>query len=284
MNYASPGAFRRALLDRVRGLGGSDPDRLHKRIAMERLLARLQREPQRAWILKGGVALELRMRESARATKDLDLGVELEFDRPITAAAGDVLELLQQAAEQPLDDFFEFRVSRGPAVPRGGTQALSFQVTPLVDGERFGAFKVDVGAEPLVASVSDEVSGSGYLEFAGVSRERFQVISISRHFAEKIHAYSRPREENTRPKDLVDLLLLADLGLPTASLVRADVESVFAAVDSHPIPLTLPDPPENWDGPISELAAATGLGPLSLVQAAARITKLWKELGYEEKQ
>ena len=203
MNYASAGAFRRALLDRVRGMGRSDPERLHKRIAMERLLARLQREPERAWVLKGGVALELRLRDSARATRDLDLGVELELGRPITAAAGDVLDLLQRAAEQPLDDFFEFRVSRGPAVPRGGTQAISFQVTPLIDGERFGAFKVDVGAEPAAASVSEEVSGSGYLEFAGVGLERFRLISISRHFAEKIHAYSRPREENTRPKDLV---------------------------------------------------------------------------------
>ena len=284
MNYESARSFRRALLDKVRSWRLADPERLHKRIAMERLLARLQREPERAWVLKGGVALELRLRDSARATRDLDLGVELELGRPITAAARDVLDLLQRASEQPVDDFFEFRVSRGPAVARGGTQALSFKVTPLIDGERFGAFKVDVGAEPMVASVSEEVLGSGYLEFAGVSRERFQVISISRHFAEKIHAYSRPREENTRPKDLVDLLLLADLGFPTASLVRADVESVFATVDSHPIPLTLPDPPENWHGPISELAAGTGLGPLSLAQATARITKLWKELGYEEKQ
>ena len=59
---------------------------------------------------------------------------------------------------------------------------------------------------------------------------------------------------------------------------------MFAAVGSHPIPLTLPDAPENWDGPFSEMAARTGLGTMSLAQAAARLTKLWKELGYEEKQ
>lgn len=284
MNYASAGAFRQALLDRIRGMRRTDPERLHKRIAMERLLARLQGEPQHAWILKGGVALELRMQGHARATKDLDLGVELELHRPIQAAAREILDLLQEAAERTATDYFDFRVARGAAVTTEDTQAISFQVTPLIDGESFGAFKVDVGAERSAASTSDEVEGSGFLEFAGVDRERFRVISIGRHFAEKIHAYSRPREERSRPKDLVDILLLAELGLPKAALVRTEVERVFAAVGSHPIPLTTPDPPLSWEAPFSDMAARTGLGPVSLAQATARLTKLWKELGYEERQ
>lgn len=284
MNYGSAGAFRQALLDRIRGMRRTDPERLHKRIAMERLLARLQGEPEQAWILKGGVALELRMQGRARATKDLDLGVELELHRPILAAAGEILDLLQEAAERTADDYFEFRLARGTAVTTEDAQALSFQVTPLIDGESFGAFKADVGAERSAASTSDEVEGSGFLVFAGIGRERFRVISIRRHFAEKIHAYSRPREERSRPKDLVDILLLAELGLPAAALLRAEVESVFAAVGSHPIPLALPDPPLNWDAPFSDMAARTGLGPMSLAQAAARLTKLWKELGYQEKK
>lgn len=284
MNYESAGAFRRALLDRVRSWSQGDPDRLHMRIAMERLLFRLQQESERAWILKGGVALELRMRDRARATRDMDLGMELELDRPISSAAGDALDLLQMAAEQPSDDFFEFRVAPGAAVARGDSQAIRFHVTPLIDGERFGAFKIDVGAEPAAASVSEEVAGSGYLEFAGIARERFLVVSIGRHFAEKIHAYSRPREENTRPKDLVDLLLLSELGLPPTSIVRADVESVFGSVATHPIPLSLPDPPDNWAGPFSEMAARTGLGSFSLAQAVSRVRSVWRGLGYVEEQ
>lgn len=42
-------------------------------------MVRLQQEKTSPWILKGGFALELRLGNLARMTKDLDLTVDLTF-------------------------------------------------------------------------------------------------------------------------------------------------------------------------------------------------------------
>src|SRR3989338_3785468 len=79
--YSSPENFRQALEDRLRNISLSENiplDRLRKRIAFDRLLARLfddrkKQKPQ--WFLKGGYALEIRLPYIARATKDIDMAI-----------------------------------------------------------------------------------------------------------------------------------------------------------------------------------------------------------------
>jgi hypothetical protein len=64
--YVTPYAFRRALEDRLRQQAlreGIDLQRLRRRVAFERLLARLFVEDPPPWILKGGYSLELRLHE-----------------------------------------------------------------------------------------------------------------------------------------------------------------------------------------------------------------------------
>jgi hypothetical protein len=76
--YLTAAAFRRALEDRLQDIAGNegvDLQRLRRQVAFDRLLARLFRTEQpRAlpWVLKGGYAMELRIR-AARTTKDIDL-------------------------------------------------------------------------------------------------------------------------------------------------------------------------------------------------------------------
>ena len=75
--YETPAALRRALEDRflllVRRDGG-DINRWRRQAAFDRLLCRLFREPSAPWLLKGGYAMELRIRK-ARTTRDLDLAI-----------------------------------------------------------------------------------------------------------------------------------------------------------------------------------------------------------------
>jgi len=74
--YTSATAFRAALETRLpQQAGGSQTSlgRLRRRVAFERLLARLFGEEASPWLLKGGYALELRLGDTARATRDLDL-------------------------------------------------------------------------------------------------------------------------------------------------------------------------------------------------------------------
>jgi|SRR5579875_2694693 len=78
MRYGSPGALRAALehrlLDRSRRTGIA-LDRLRRRVLFERIVARLQSAEPGLWVLKGGMALEVRLRDAARLTKDIDMGL-----------------------------------------------------------------------------------------------------------------------------------------------------------------------------------------------------------------
>ena len=72
--YETAYAFRSALETRLRPIAqreGTDLQRLRRRIAFERLLARLFAHGDPPWLLKGGFALELRLRDRARATRAL---------------------------------------------------------------------------------------------------------------------------------------------------------------------------------------------------------------------
>ena len=76
--YKTAGAFRTALETRLQARAQeekTDLQRLRRQVAFDRFLARLfPKGPKGAypWVLKGGYAMELRIR-SARTTKDIDL-------------------------------------------------------------------------------------------------------------------------------------------------------------------------------------------------------------------
>jgi hypothetical protein len=79
--YASDAAFRVALEQRLASLARSTNvslDRLRRQVVLERLLARLDAVEPGAWVLKGAMALEVRLGTAARATMDVDLGLRAE--------------------------------------------------------------------------------------------------------------------------------------------------------------------------------------------------------------
>ena len=78
MQYASPAAFRAGLEARLLNQSreaGVDLGRLRRGVVFDRLLSRLARSGDGEWVLKGGMALEVRMGNRARATRDLDLAL-----------------------------------------------------------------------------------------------------------------------------------------------------------------------------------------------------------------
>lgn len=78
MRYTTANAFRTALETRINTMAaGQDAsrDRLRKTVVFDRFLARpLYVAPDR-WIIKGGFALDLRLGDRARTTRDLDLNL-----------------------------------------------------------------------------------------------------------------------------------------------------------------------------------------------------------------
>ncbi len=112
MRNGDGGAFRQALEQRLKTRAGEDGARLardRKRVAFDRLLARLATIAPDTWLLKGGFALDLladhrSVAERAQATKDVDLDWQ--------AAEADLLDTLLEATEWDAADFFSFKIER----------------------------------------------------------------------------------------------------------------------------------------------------------------------------
>ncbi len=77
-----------------------------------------------------------------------------------------------------------------------------------------------------------------WLEYCGIKTPRMRMISIEQQLAEKLHAYSLPREErlNSRVKDLIDMLLLIEHRNINADAFKQTIQKVFKARKTHMLP------------------------------------------------
>jgi hypothetical protein len=282
--YNTPQAFRAALQTRLRNVArqrGTDLQRLQRQEAFERLFAR--QDPP--WLLKGGYALELRLPDRARSTLDLDLSVP-EPKRLLSPPVGDeaaqrdaqIHEHLQIAAERDLDDGFQFlvRLPKRAAMPGGGIRC---SVEARLAGWVFARFHLDVGLGDAVLDPPEWITCSDLLDFAGIPAAQVALYPVAQQFAEKIHAYTFPWQDrdNTRVKDLVDLVLLIDAGQVDPERVRRALRATFAVRASHPLPFQLPEPPQDWAEPYAALAQELDLPAATLSQAYAYLVGYWSK-------
>jgi hypothetical protein len=108
------------------------------------------------------------------------------------------------------------------------------------------------------------------LAFAEISPVVAACFPISQQIAEKVHAYTRPHIANTpssRVKDLVDILLMAELSSISSGRLLLAIQSTFEARDTHSLPRNLPAPPTDWNSPFRKLASETSLQWTSIAEA-----------------
>jgi predicted nucleotidyltransferase component of viral defense system len=256
VRYGDGGAFRQALEQRLKTRAGEDGARLardRKRVAFDRLLARLATIAPDSWLLKGGFALDLRLAERARATKDVDLDWQ--------AAEAELLDTLLEAAEWDAVDFFSFSIERtgSPQDRLGGSHR--FRIAATLGGRPFEIFLLDVGfrSEPIAGI--ETLMTPDLLSFAGIEPVTVRVVPLELQIAEKLHAYTRTHENerpSTRTKDLVDLGLIAELSVLDAARLRQAVDTTFSSRTTDQ-PSSLPLPPEEWRTPFRQLAQAVGV-------------------------
>ncbi len=261
--YATAGAFRRALEERLKQASLTDQtdlNRLRRQVSFDRLLARLFREEAAPWALKGGYALELRFR-TARSTLDIDLtlqGVTTSEGRDTDQV---VREMLQNAVEVPLGDWFEYAIGAPAmdldAAPYGGAR---FPVEARMDDRIFARFHLDTGIGDVVIEPLETISCRDWLGFAGIETARVRMIAREQQFAEKVHAYTLPRQStNSRVKDLVDLALLAGSGKLNQRRIQDALRMTFERRKTHDLPTLLPSAPADWQIPFQALAQECGL-------------------------
>lgn len=251
MKYATGADFRRALESRLRMQSqreGAPLVRLRKLVAFDRLLARLLQAEPEAWVLKGGLALQLRLGQRARTTKDVDV-----MWRQSTF---DLHQLLIDAASINVNDWFHYTVEQPntgqAALPGGGTR---FFVHALLDSRPFELFHIDVGTDDPIIEPVQFLAMPALLDFANISPSVVPCYPITQQLAEKVHAYTRPHVtgESSRVKDLVDILLLAGLQPLLGLTLHLALQATFEARNTHPLP------PESWAQPLRRMADETGL-------------------------
>jgi predicted nucleotidyltransferase component of viral defense system len=280
MPYESPVALRIALEARL-GNESRDRalrlDRLRRRAVFERMLVRLESARPGTWVLKGGTALEVRWRERARTTKDLDLALRERLD------GGQGLHelLIEQLAHDPDGDGFSFEVSSPQPLAEdvAGRPAWRFRVRALLAGREFVAVRVDVAIRPDELFATERLPLPGILSFAGFPERDVEVVAPGQHFAEKLHALTRqyPGRENTRVRDLADLILLIEDGsLAPAEALRI-AQQVFATRATHDLPTVIPDPPGSWANSYPALAADLDIQAATLSGAMVCLRRFWAD-------
>jgi predicted nucleotidyltransferase component of viral defense system len=234
VRYATGNQFRRALDDHIERIAKQQDVqhvRWRKLVAFERLLTRLLAVAPDRWVVKGGYALNLRFKNRSRTTMDLDLA---HADNHAAA-----LEDLISASELDVDDRFVFRINRVDDHDDDHHPGSRFRVTASVGGKAWEELRIDIGFGDVLPMSPEVVPTSGFLSFAGLDPIDIPVISLEQQIAEKLHAYTRTYgkgDQSSRPKDLIDIVLISSECAIGAGHLRHTLKSTFSARDTHVLP------------------------------------------------
>lgn len=197
----------------------------------ERVVARLEAAEPGRWVLKGGMALEARLRDDARLTKDIDLGLRDEVNEP-----SELHERVVDALGVDLDgDRFTFTAAAPTKLAEddGGQSTWRVKVAAALGGKTFGGVQLDVSPRAHELDATDRLTLPNSLDFAGIPPPVVEIIDVHRHAAEKFHAMLRDfgDRENSRVRDLIDLVLLIEHDLLLADIAAAAARRVWAERD-----------------------------------------------------
>jgi hypothetical protein len=236
-----------------------------RQIGFDRLLCRFfmnHTEHNNIWFLKGGYSLELRFEES-RATKDVDLVLYEESLKNIHLNEDDsaLKETLQEICNKPINDFFEFNiVGKGDLLANAPYGGVRYVIESKINEKRFVNFHIDISVNDISRTpLFDYVQGENWLDFAGIPNMRYASIAVEEVFAEKLHAYTLPRQTvNSRDKDLFDMVMLIEKGNLDSAKLIACINNVFKRRSTHKLPVKLSSPPDSWERSFEKLTLETG--------------------------
>jgi hypothetical protein len=232
-SYSSPGAFRRALTDRLNTLAETSRwtlQQLQRQMDYDRLLERLYLVDD-GWIVKGATALLAR-----------DLGVRATIDVDVyREAAREVAEAdLREAANRDLGDWFQFEIGAAHPVSDGAS-GVRLTVTAFLGATEWARFHVDlVGADLRMTGEPESVPPLARVVMPDVEQHGYRAYPLVDHVADKVAAiverHGQGELPSTRFKDLVDLVAIITGASVEAELQRAALNSEAARRG-----ITLPD-------------------------------------------
>jgi len=149
--FGSAPSFKASLETHLRKLASERKvplSTLQLKFVIERLLARLFRDPEPPWLLKGGFAMDLRFRPHARTTKDVDLGMSLVSAEPAADFSGALRDRIQEAVDVDLGDYLSYRIGAPKQeftnAPKGGVPPRHSRCGEQIESEGVRTPKVSV--------------------------------------------------------------------------------------------------------------------------------------------
>ncbi len=266
--YQTSKAFRIALEQRLKNYAfetNVDLQEIRRKVAFERFLSRLFKNEDSHWVLKGGYAMELRI-SLARATRDIDLVMRKPYLRPNfwNDKGQEMLKMLREYAAVDIGDFFEYIIGEPmhdlENAPYGGAR---YPIDAQIDGRSFVKFHIDVSSGDSVEEPYEYLNGNPWLAFANIPAVSFPSICQEEQFSEKLHAYTLPRRdrENSRVRDLIDMVLLIDQGTINETKLLHCIQKTFRIRNTHSLPIKLPTPPAFWKTPFADMATSCQIDP-----------------------
>lgn len=223
--YSSPIALARSIRDRIRSVVtlesesrpfASDDERhrfmsmrpaqLRCDIAVQRFVARLEALSPSRWVIKGGVALHMRL-DPSRPSLDLDLA---DTSDPISRELQ--IRDLEAVARVDLADYFRFEIERG-SIDTDEYGSMTVSVASFIGAESFEGFDIDLA--PFDATTESELSPLALPIELDISHTTVEVciLRLEPQLADKICAmFERHGQEQThssRWRDLADVAMIA---------------------------------------------------------------------------
>ncbi len=216
-------------LARVAREQGVDQERLRRWVSFLALCGVLERAMQEGtlgrYYLKGGVAMELRFAERARATKDLDLGIE-----------GSRLSRLQTLSNVLRLGFDQFTF-RLKARTRDMEQADTIRVEVAVSYRTRAWQTIEVDLGPATAGQIDLIDPHvhGLAELAIPVTSPVRCLALPDQVAQKLHACTGPTAAG-RARDVLDILLIDAMGSLNYSETARAALRIFQERATHSFP------------------------------------------------
>jgi hypothetical protein len=200
---------------------------------------------------RGGVALELRRRGLARATKDIDV--------TYTGPESDMVRVIEAAVAAPYGRFTFRRTGQAVELPNANT--VRMEISVRFDNDPWTTVKLDVSPRERHALEIERVPAFDLMgNFGVVGPSTLPCLSTRYQVAHKLHGMTAEREggqPNDRVRDATDVLLYRHDITDLVALREACVD-VFTSRGRHTWPPTFA-PPGSWAPVFARLAEEMGL-------------------------
>ena len=206
--WRTPDGTRRGISDRLARHPAAERRMRLQEVAFRRLLVRLEISDPKQWVVKGGVALLLRL-DPNRTSDDIDLVYMSESGEYAVAIAA-----LDRAFAVDAGDFISFRFVTRPSIPDRAPDTIELSVEALLGERPWVRFDIDLG-EPAASLPVDPIRNPRPLTvLADVDYlPELRALALPQQMAQKTCAmferHGAAGRPPTRPRDLADIAMVA---------------------------------------------------------------------------